>query len=131
MLNCRARWRVAAICLVVALGGACTSQHPNAPVDIDARVNICVTGGATCYLLGVPEASVEIADSGGQVLATGQTDDFGSATISAPKSLVSGKVTVRSPLFKSGLAEAPLGSVGEGGVSLTVTKELASGAHGP
>lgn len=60
---------------------------------------MCVKGGE-CYALPVPEASVEIADSSGRVLATGKTDDVGRATVSAPpNSTLGGKVTIRSPLF--------------------------------
>jgi hypothetical protein len=116
--------------LVIALGGACTNQRPDAPVDIDTAVNGCVQGGQQCYFLPVPEASVELADSGGRVLASGTTDDSGRVTLSAPKLLAGGKVTVRSPLFEGGLVEASLEQVGEGGSSVTVRGELAAGARG-
>ncbi|GID51596.1 hypothetical protein Aca07nite_88710 [Actinoplanes capillaceus] len=91
---------------------------------------MCVKDAEQCYALPVPEASVEIADSGGRVLATGKTDDIGRVTISAPRSLLGGKVTVRSPLFRGGFVEAPLEQVDEGGTSVTVRGELASGVTG-
>jgi hypothetical protein len=128
-LDCCGWWRAAVLCLVVALGSACTDQRRTAQVDVDTQVSVCVTGSEDCYALGVPEASVEIADGSGRVLATGKTDDVGRSTISVPDSLPSGKVTVRSPLFEGGLVEAPLGSVSEGGASsVTVRGRLASGA---
>jgi hypothetical protein len=72
-------------------GGGCTKQSANAQVDIDTEVNVCLKGGQLCYALPVPDGSVEIADSGGRVLATGTTDECGRVTLSVPMSLTHGK----------------------------------------
>jgi hypothetical protein len=116
--------------LAVALGGACTKKSPNIPVDIDTEVNVCLTGGKPCYALGVPEASVEIADSSGRVLVTGTTDNCGRVRLSAPKSPANGRLTIRSPLFKGGLVETQFSQLGESSTSVTIRGDLVPGAAG-
>ena len=99
--------RRTAVFLAVGLGavltGAGCARSDAGVVDVDVRVTVCVKGGNPCVALPLPDAEVTVKANGGQLLASGKTDESGRAVFHVHQS---GKldVVVHSLLLEDGQA---------------------------
>jgi hypothetical protein len=100
-------------------------------VVVQTRVNVCVEAGKSCFALPLPRATVEVtSDTGG--IATAETDDSGIAKARVRSSFNGGKVSVKSPLLRGGVAQASLGaSSSSDSISITIDGALSEDAMSP
>jgi hypothetical protein len=117
------------IVLAAALALSACASKPNT-VEVTVTLSTCLSNGAQCFGLPLPDAMVVLTRGDGKQVAKATTDDHGFASMS-PASAGSVHVIVTSPLIEGGHAESD-GVVPSGDtLSITITANISPDAKPP